>query len=133
VKPIQPLAAILLLAAPALARAQDLTAQPGESWLFRVAKGQPVAVHRVQPTTPPAPGEIRLTVKRMMGTTVTLLNNSAQAYTYRATLVGADGKAITARSCVLPANNRLAMESWPQVAAAVRIADFKPTRDSSCR
>jgi len=117
----------------AAALAASLTAQAGESWLFRVAKGQPVGAHRVQPTTPPAPGEIRLTVRRMMGTSVTLLNNSAVAYTYRATLVGADGKAITARSCVLPANNRLAMESWPQIAAAVRIADFKPTRDSSCR
>ena len=115
------------------ALAASLSAQPGESWLFRVAKGQPVAVHRVKATAIPGPGEIRLTVKRMMGTTVTLLNNSAQSYTYRATLVGADGKAITARSCVLPANNRLAMESWPQVAAAVRIDDFKPTRDSSCR
>jgi len=115
------------------ALAASLTAQPGESWLFRIARGEPVAARRVQPTTPPASGEIRLTVKRMMGTTVTLLNNSAQAYAYRATLVGADGKAIVARSCVLPANNRLAMESWPQVAVAVRVGDFKPTRDTSCR
>ena len=115
------------------ALAASLSVQPGESWLFRVANGQPASAHRVEPTATPAPGEIRLTVKRMMGTTVTMLNNSAQAYTYRATLVGADGKAIVARSCVLPANNRLAMESWPQVAVAVRVGDFKPTRDTSCR
>ena len=113
--------------------AASLTAQPGESWIFRLAKGEPVAARRVETAANPAPGEIRLTVRRMMGTTVTLLNNSAQAYTYRATLVGADGKAIVARSCVLPARNRLAMESWPQVAVAVRVEGFKPTRDASCR
>jgi hypothetical protein len=123
--------ALPLLVTAALAA--SLSAQPGESWLFRVAKGQPVAAHRVTPTTSPAPGEIRLTVKRMMGTTVTMLNNSPQAYTYRATLVGADGKAIVAKSCVLPANNRLAMESWPQAAVAVTVGDFKPTRDANCR
>jgi len=123
----------MILTVLTAALAASLTAQPGESWLFRIARGEPVAARRVQPTTPPASGEIRLTVKRMMGTTVTLLNNSAQAYAYRATLVGADGKAIVARSCVLPANNRLAMESWPQVAVAVRVGDFKPTRDTSCR
>jgi len=113
--------------------AASLTAQLGESWMFRLAKGEPVAARRVEAAANPAPGEIRLTVRRMMGTTVTLLNNSAQAYTYRATLVGADGKAIVARSCVLPARNRLAMESWPQVAVAVRVEGFKPTRDASCR
>ena len=113
--------------------AASLTAQPGESWMFRLARGEPVAARRVEAAVKPAPGEIRLTVRRMMGTTVTLLNNSAQAYTYRATLVGADGKAIVARSCVLPARNRLAMESWPQVAVAVRVEGFKPTRDASCR
>jgi hypothetical protein len=120
---------ILLIAA----LAASLTAQPGESWLFRVAQGHPVAAHRVESNAVPASGEIRLTVKRMLGTTVTLLNNSAVAYTYRATLIGADGKTIVARSCVLPAHNRLAMESWPQVAVAVRVDGFKPTRDTSCR
>jgi hypothetical protein len=120
---------ILLIAA----LAASLTAQPGESWLFRVAQGHPVATHRVESNAVPASGEIRLTVKRMLGTTVTLLNNSAVAYTYRATLIGADGKTIVARSCVLPAHNRLAMESWPQVAVAVRVDRFKPTRDTSCR
>ena len=113
--------------------AASLTAQPGESWMFRLAKGEPVAARRVEAAANPAPGEIRLTVRRMMGTTVTLLNNSAQAYTYRATLVGADGKAIVARSCVLPARNRLAMESWPQAAVAVRLGDFRPTNAANCR
>ena len=115
------------------ALAASLSVQAGESWLFRVANGQPVAAHRVPATAAPAAGEIMLSVKRILGTVVTMRNNSPIAYTYRATLVGPDGKAIVARSCVLPANNRLAMESWPQVAIAVRVGDFKPTRDSSCR
>lgn len=115
------------------ALAASLSAQPGESWLFRIANGEPVAARRVTATTPPAPGEVRLTVKRMMGTIVTMLNNSPVAYNYRAILLAEDGKAIVARSCVLPARNRLAMESWPQVAATVRVGDFRPTRDASCR
>lgn len=113
--------------------AAGLTVQLGESWLFRVAHGRPVAAHRVAATALPAPGEIRLTAKRMMGTMITVLNNSRTAYTYRATLIAADGKAIVAKSCVLPANNRLAMESWPQVAVAVRVSDFKPTTAANCR
>ena len=120
----------LLLAA---ALAASLSAQPGESWLFRIANGQPIAARLVAPNATPARGEIRLSVKRMLGTTVTMLNNSPQAYTYRATLVGADGKTIVAKSCVLPAHNRLAMESWPQVAVAVRVDSFKPTRETNCR
>ena len=117
----------------AAALAASLSAQPGESWLFRIADGQPTAARRVPQNATPARGEIRLTVKRMLGTTVTMLNNSQQAYTYRATLVGADGKTIVAKSCVLPAHNRLAMESWPQVAVAVRVDSFKPTRETNCR
>jgi len=69
----------------------------------------------------------------MMGTLITLTNNNRTAFTYRATLIGGDGKAIVANSCVLPAGNRLAMESWPQVAGAVRVSDFKPTTAAVCR
>ncbi|MCY7398113.1 MAG: hypothetical protein LH466_04650 [Sphingomonas bacterium] len=115
------------------ALAASLTIQPGETWLFRVAHGRPVEAQRVAATAAPAPGQIKLAAKRMMGTMLTLTNNSRVAYTYRATLVGSDGKAIVAKSCVLPAGNRLAMESWPQVAVAVRVSDFKPARDASCR
>ncbi len=113
--------------------AASLAVQPGESWLFRVDHGHPVAARRVAASAVPAPGEIRLTARRMMGTMLTLLNNSPNAYTYRATLIASDGKAIAAKSCVLPANNRLAMESWPQVAVSVRIDDFKPTNSANCR
>jgi hypothetical protein len=115
------------------ALAASLTVQPGESWLFRIVQGRPVAAHRVAATAVPARGEVRLTARRMMGTMLTVLNNSPTAYTYRATLVAADGTAITAKSCVMPAGNRLAMESWPQTAVAVRLSDFKPTRAANCR
>ena len=120
------LSAVLLAAA-------SLTVPTGTSWLFRIAHGQPVAAHRAEAISAPAPGEIRVTARRMLGTTLTLVNNSATAYTFRATLIAADGKAITGKSCVLPAGNRLAMESWPQVAVAVTIGDFKPTKSASCR
>ena len=115
------------------ALAASLTVQPGESWLFRVQQGRPVKAQRVAATAPPASGEIKLTAKRMMGTMITLTNNSRVAYTSRATLIAADGKEIVAKSCVLPAGNRLAMESWPQVAAKVRVSDFAPTTAANCR
>ena len=116
-----------------LLAAASLTVPAGTSWLFRIADGQPTAARRAGADSVPARGEIRVTARRMLGTTLTLLNNSPTAYTFRATLVGADGKAITGKSCVLPAGNRLAMESWPQVAVAVRISDFKPTKSANCR
>jgi hypothetical protein len=120
----------LLIAA---ALAASLAVPSGETWLFRVKHGRPIEARRAQPGAVPARGEIRITARRMMGTTVTVLNNSRIAYTYRAVLIAADGKTITAKSCVLPANNRLAMESWPQVAVAVRVSDFKPTNAANCR
>ena len=117
----------------AAALAASLTVPVGESWLFRVERGQPVAARKVAASHVPARGEIRVTARRMIGTTLTALNNSATAFTFQATLVAADGRTLAAKSCVLPANNRLAMESWPQVAVAVRIGDFKPTDAANCR
>ena len=116
----------------AAALAASLTISAGESWLFRIAHGQPTAVHRAEANSAPEPGEIRVTARRMLGTTLTMLNNSRIAYTFRATLVGADGKAIVGKSCVLPADNRLTMESWPQVAVAVKIGNFAPAKSANC-
>lgn len=114
------------------AAAASLTVPTGETWLFSIANGRPTAAHRAAADAVPKRGEIRVTARRMLGTTMTMLNNSATAYTFRATLVGADGKAITGKSCVLSAGNRLTMESWPQVSVAVRIGDFKPTNSANC-
>ena len=115
-----------------LLAAAGLTVPMGESWLFRIGRGEPVAARRVAADHAPARGEIRVTARRMLGTTLTALSNGAAAYTFQAELIGADGKASTARSCVLPPN-RLTMESWPQVAVAVRIGRFKPTSAANCR
>ena len=117
----------------ALAAAASLTVPVGESWLFRIDRGRPVAARRVAASQAPRRGEVRVTARRMIGTTLTALNNSPTAFTFRAELIGADGRPLLAKSCVLPAGNRLAMESWPQPAVAVRISAFKPTDTANCR
>lgn len=122
----------LTLTSPAIARGTTgLTVPIGETWMFRVERGQPGHARKVTPTTRPRPGEIRLTLRSMIGTTMTVISNSQRSYTYRATLIGAGGEEIGAKSCALPPNNRLAFESWPQTAGAVRVSDFKVTRDDA--
>ncbi|MGI8932401.1 MAG: hypothetical protein ACR2FK_08500 [Sphingomicrobium sp.] len=130
-RPILILAA-LVLASPATARSGNgLTVSIGETWIFRIDRGQPAHARKVASTVQPRSGEIRLILRSMMGTTMTLISNSPRSYTYRATLIGAGGKEITAKSCALPSDNRLAFESWPQTANAVRVSDFKVTRDDT--
>ena len=116
-----------------LLAAANLTIPMGQSWLFRIDRGQPVAARQVDASRAPAKGEIRVTARHMLGTTLTALNNGATAYTFRAELISKEGKALTARSCVLPPDNRLTMESWPQAAVAVRIGNFRPTSAANCR
>ena len=126
------LLAALSVASPAAARGtKGLTVPMGETWIFRINRGQPADARKVAPSATPRPGEIRLTLRSMMGTTMTVLSNSPRSYTYRATLIGAGGKEIAAKSCALPSDNRLAFESWPQTASAVRVSDFKVTRDGT--
>ena len=121
----------LLLASPATATGKGLTVPMGETWIFRIDRGQPADARKVAPSATPRPGEIRLTLRSMMGTTMTVLSNSPRSYTYRATLIGVGGKEIAAKSCALPSDKRLAFESWPQTARAVRVSDFKVTRDGT--
>ncbi len=123
--------ATLALASPATAAGNGLTVPMGETWMFRIDRGQPAHARKVKPATAPRVGEIRLTLRSMMGTTMTIVSNSPRSYTYRATLIGAGGKEITAKSCALPSDNRLAFESWPQSAKAVKVSDFKVTRDDA--
>ena len=117
--------AALMAASPAISG--ELTVSIGETWMFRLNRDQPVHALKAAPSTKPRPGEIRVSVRSMMGTTMTMISNSPNSYTYRAALIGPNGKAIAARSCALPGDNRLAFESWPQPATAVRIGYFKPT------
>ena len=71
-------------------------------------------------------------MRSLFGTMMTIANNSAQGYTFKAELIGADGKSAVARSCTLPPGNQPALESWPQKAVAVRIGEFKPAKGGRC-
>ena len=117
----------LLGAAPVVA--QPLTIPAGETWIFSLADGQPTKARKTNPNAKPSRGEIKVTVLTMMGTTLTASSNIPDAYTFRAELVGANGKAAPARTCTLPPSGRPVLESWPQKAIAVRVGDFKPAAD----
>jgi len=108
---------LLLAATPVTAK--PLTVRTGETWIFSIANGQPAKPRKVDASAKPAPGQVVVTVKSMMGTTMTITSNNRQAYTYKAELIGADN-VVPTRSCTLPANSRLSFENWPQKATAVR-------------
>ena len=132
-RPVLTFALLALLAvSPAEAKSAGLTVKAGETWLFSLSRGEPVRARRAKPTASLEPGQILVTVRSMMGTTMTITSNNKQAYTYKAALIGAT-KVIPTRSCTLPANNRLSFENWPQKAAAVRLSDFKvATKGGAC-
>ena len=122
----------LLAASPIAAKSPGLTVKPGETWEFALSKGQPVAARKVSPTADPREGRIRVTLRSMMGTTLTIVSNNRRPYTYTAELIGGT-KAVPARSCTLPADGRLSFENWPQQAEGVRLSNFKPAkREGSC-
>jgi hypothetical protein len=125
-------AVLLLTAQPVLAQSPGLTVKTGESWMFAISRGQPVRAHKVKPTVKPPPGQVVVTLRAMLGTSLSISSNSRQTYTYKAELIGA-ANAIPVRSCTLPANGRLSFEHWPEKADAVRISDFKVARqDGAC-
>ena len=115
-------AALLLSAAPA--QAAGLTVRTGETWLFTVKNGEPAQARKVSPSAKIPKGQIKVSVRAMLGTTMTVTNNSPIAYTFRAELLK-DGKATAARPCTLPASARPIFEQWEQKADAVRISNFR--------
>ena len=119
------LACLALLAAAPVA-AEPLTVRMGETWVFTVANGQPARARKADAKAPPARGEMKVTLSPLMGSTMTISNNSRFDYAYRATLILPGGKAGPAKSCAVPANGRLAMEHWKERVAAVRLSDFRP-------
>ena len=124
--------ALLLALGPLPAEAAGLTVKTGESWMFAISRGQPVRPRRVQPTVKPPPGQVLVTLRAMIGTSLSITSNNPQSYTYKAQLIGAE-KPVPVRSCTLPANGRMSFEHWPQKADAVRISDFRIARkDGSC-
>ena len=115
-----------LLGAAALpAKPSGLTVKPGETWIFAIQKGQPAKARRADVATIPAPGEMKVSVRAMMGTSMSVTNHSRYDYAYRATLVLPDGKGGPVKSCAVPANGRTAFEHWTQAVTAVRLSDFK--------
>jgi hypothetical protein len=131
---IRPIGLAFLLAASPVAAAQSpgLTVKTGETWVFGLSNGQPAKARRANADAKPGAGQIVVTVRSMMGTTMTITGNNPVAYTYKAELIGGE-KAVSTRSCTLPAKARMSFENWPQKAKAVRLSDFKPaTRDGAC-
>jgi hypothetical protein len=122
----------LLVASPLAAKSNGLTVKPGETWEFALSRGQPFQARKVSATEVPREGRIRVTVRAMMGTTLTILSNNPRPYTYTAELIGG-ARTVPARSCTLPADGRLSFENWPQKAEAIRLSNFKPARrEGSC-
>jgi hypothetical protein len=117
------LAAVLLLAASPT-QAAGLTAKVGETWLFTVKNGEPSNARKVEPSAKIPKGQVKVSVRSMLGTAMTVTNNSPIAYSFKAELLSG-GKATTARACTLPADARPAFEQWEQKADAVRISKFK--------
>ena len=125
-------AAALLLLASAPAVAAPLTVRTGETWVFSVRNGDPSAARKVGSAVRPARGEIKVAVRRLMGTSMIVTNNSGRAWLFRAELLKGS-KAIAAKPCTLPAKPDPILEQWEQQADAVRIGQFKPApNDGSC-
>lgn len=115
--------AVLLAMSATMADAAPLTIRLGESWIFSVRNGQPHEPRKVDSSAKPGKGQIKVTVRALLGTSLMAVNNSPVAYTFRAELIRRD-KATSARSCTLPANARPVFEQWDGVATAVRIGHF---------
>ena len=118
------LIAALVLIAAAPAQAAGLTVRTGETWLFTIKDGEPAQARKVTPSAKIGKRQIKVSVRSILGTAMTVTNNSPIAYTFRAELISG-GKATVARSCTLPAKARPVFEQWEQKADAVRISDFK--------
>ena len=125
------LLAILLAAAATSASAKPLTVRMGESWAFRISKGEPVQARKVATSAKPAKGEIMVTARSFLGTMLTAVNGTGRGWTFKAELVNG-GKASPARTCTLPASNIPTMEQWKAKSDAVRISKFVPADGGSC-
>ena len=113
--------ALLLVAAPL--QAAPLTVKTGETWIFTIKNGQPANARKVTPSAKIAKGQIKVSVRALMGTTMTVTNNSPIAYTFRAELLQS-GKVVAPRPCTLPANARPIFEQWKEKSDAIRISNF---------
>ena len=118
---------LILCAALAAAplSAKPLTVRMGDTWVFAVRGGAPVEARKVAVTTAPAPGQFKVSLQPLLGSTMTMTNDSRFDYAYRATLVLPSGKPGAAKACAVPANGRIAIEQWTRPLAAIRLDRFK--------
>lgn len=124
--------ALLLMMAPAAALAKPLVVKMDEAVAFRIARGEAVAVRKVPRDSRPAKGEVLVSVRAMLGTTLTAINATGRGWTFKAELLSG-GKASPARSCTLPKSSDPIFEQWPgKPADAVRLSRFKPADGGNC-
>ena len=64
------LIAALLLVAAVPAQAAGLTVRTGETWIFTVKNGEPANARRVAPSARIPKGQIKVSVRAMLGTAV---------------------------------------------------------------
>jgi hypothetical protein len=152
-------AVLLVLAAPAPVRASDaarpffpisvstvstgivqqqalpgLTIMMGETWIFHIENGQPAGARRAGADEKPGEGEIRVTLDRRGGATMTVINNSEEWYNYRAFISAKPGhKGNRTSVCTLGAGGWPMVEHWPEPFPAIRIADFTEAPDGRIR
>ena len=118
--------AVILTAIAAPLTARPLTVGMGETWVFAVRNGAPVDARKVAPGATAVPGQFKVSLQPLFGSTMTITNASRFDYAYRATLVLLTGKTGAAKSCAVPANRQTAIEHWTAAVAAVRLDRFKP-------
>ncbi len=117
--------ALILAGIAAPLSAKPLTVRMGETWVFAVRKGSPVEARKVAASSTPATGQFKVSLQPMLGSTMTITNNSRFDYAYRATLVLPTGKPGATKACAVPANGRVAIEQWTRPIAAIRLDRFK--------
>ena len=123
----------LALAASTSAAAAPLTIRQGETWIFAIERGQPAHARKVQQFAIPKAGEVKASLRSMLGTSLAISSNGKVGYTYRAELLDGTGKATTARACTLPPGGKPTFEHWKETADAIRLSNFKPApKGGSC-
>lgn len=129
------LMALLLVAATPMQQLPGLTILMGETWIFRVAQGQPAAARRAKPDDKPAKGEIKVTLDRSDGAPILIVtNNSDEWYNYRAFISLKPGhKGNRTSVCTLRPGERPTVAEWDEPFPALRIADFSEAADGDIR
>ena len=110
--------------------------QLGETWLFQLDQGRPINARKVDANAKPAVGELFVTLRPQLGTTMVIANNSAKFYNYRALMMRRPGDRAEATSvCTVMSNGRMGFENWPYPIAAIHLSDFTQAPENSmvCR